>query len=1467
MNAFKQLAMAARWGAVGLSAAFAIASHALTIPNVPLSVQQSVSPLVMLVAGKDHRFFYEAYNDASDINGDGVLDIRYKPSITYFGLFNSSLCYSHNLDSTNNGLFSPVATTTEADAYRCTSTALSPKWSGNWLNYVTTSRIDAMRVVLYGGTREVDTASSTILRRAYIPQDAHSWAKEYTSQSVDGYLISDYTPLSQPTGSNRHFFGNLTANAGTNCATLDTCSNLPPWLSVVTNSNKRVWEWASKERPVLDGTHGGTARANLTIRVEACKTGYTGGCKVYPNGQFKPVGLLHEYGENNSMLFGLLSGSYDNSMAGGRLRKVISSFRDEVRSGSGRFVDNAPIVSTFDRMRIRDYNNGNTSQQYRGGWVTTRAPNVGEFPDWGNPIGEMMYETLRYFAGKRSPTTTYMGSTTVDGEVGWSTATWDDPYESTSAAAAPMCARGNMLVISDINVSYDSDQMPGTYFGGNFSQNNLNNFNALTETTAMMPYEESARGSHFIGQSNTSFDSAPSPKNVDNLGNIRGLAPEEPTKQGSYYAAAVASFGKRTDLRPTGATNALPGKQSVDTFVVALASPLPRIEVPMGNNRTITLVPFAKSVSGSGISNAKNSYQPTNQIVDLYVEQIVNSGTADADPGVNSGRYRAKFRINYEDVEQGADHDMDAIVEYTIEATSSNAVSVTLKPIYQAGGIQHRMGYIISGTSADGVYLEVQDESDTTPYFLNTPPGQLPGYCDKTTVPADCNRLPYLGASGSGDTAVRSFSVGNTTGATLLKDPLWYAAKWGGMVDSNSNGVADVRTEWDADGDGVPDTYLLVQNPLKLKESLKKTLDNIASRSSSASNVSANSTSISDTSRLYQAVFNTQRWSGDLVAYPATINGVGTTPSWQATQAMPAWNDRNIFMRSTDGTVSRLTTYANLRTTADRTAFISNAIFEYLMGNRSAEIQNGGAMRDRSSPLGDIIHSSPYHDRNTGALYVGANDGMLHAFRGSDGRELFSFIPRESVSRMTQLASSAYTHDYFVDGDVVVSDRTTRSGNRSLLYGLMGRGGKGLFSLDVTTPASFGAANVLWEYTPAASMVVSLIRSAGAAVNLNSNADPDLGKMLSRPQVVNLNNGRLGVIVGNGYQSTSGKAVLYIFIINADGTLAQMRKLDTLAADDNGLSGPMGYDTNNDGTVDYIFAGDLKGNVWKFDVTSNDPVAWNVSYSGQPLFQARDSAGTPQPITAPMYVAQNTRNGDPNRNRPFVFFGTGSYFQTGDNTTTTNVQSWYGVIGDVTTPINSNRSTLRQRTVTATGTVGGLSSRTFSVATADDMRDMNGWYLDFTSPVVGERITTAAKIINFAVPGLTVSSMYPIPDDPCVPGGRGYLNVLDPFNGAAFNIGILDINRDNNFSNDTLTANGVTGYISSVDLGVGIPTEALPMGAPGRVIIFIGGSGDTGSGTGGANDPATSGGLIKHLSGLGATALRGRISWREIVRD
>jgi type IV pilus assembly protein PilY1 len=1486
----------ARYACLATSFLAAVTTNAVTIPNAPLSVQTSAKPMIMLAMGKDHRMFYEAYNDASDIDGDGTLDIRFKPSIIYLGLFDSAVCYTHNEANDGTGLFTPSSVAVGA-LKTCSS-----QWSGNWLNYITTTRIDALRVVLYGGTREVDTTSSTILRRAYIPQDAHTWAKEYTSIAVDGYSIKDYTPLDLPANSKRHFFGSLTPNVNTDCATLNNCSESKhPWLSVVTDSPKRVWEWASTERPVLaDGTHGGS-RKNRTVRVAVCTGIAKTGCKEYPNGQFKPTGLLHDFGEDEASLFGLMSGTYDQNFSGGRLRKVMSSFKNEVDQDTGQFTAAATLVQTIDKLRIRDFNNGRTDGIYRGGFNNVnRVADQGERPDWGNPMGEILYEAERYLSNKGAPTSIFATSSTFDDQVGLPKPNWDKPYsastaatatadntfESNSTAKAPWCSRANILAISDTNVSYDSDDLPGVSsdFGAGIATDlsGASILNGSTATTlnvgaiaeSITNDETDIKGLKFIGQSGSVIDSAPTAKTVTSLAKIRGLAPEEATKRGSYYAASVANYAKVNDLQTSRK-----GKQTIDSFFVALASPLPRIEAKLPNGKVITLVPFAKSISGGSISNVKGDFQPTNQIVDFYVESIANSGAGDIDAAVNGGRYQAKFRINFEDVEQGADHDMDAIVEYTVKANANNTLEVKLTPIYQAGGIQHRMGYIISGSTNDGIHLVVQDEADTKSYFLNVPPGQNPGYCDTTgTPPNACKRLPYLGAvAPDTSTSITTFSPSASSAATFLKDPLWYAAKWGGFIDGNDNAKPDEVSEWDKDGDGLPDTYFFVQNPIKLRDSLQKAFKSITERNGSTSNITANGNQLTSSSLIYRATFNSGKWSGNVMALPITSSGLGTTPIWDAQSKIPAWNTRKIFMdvNGNGGNLvdTSIKSFTDLATTTQ--AQLSNtATYQFIRGDTSNEGSNGGTFRTRDGILGDIIHSSPAYDSENKTVFFGANDGMLHALNSEDGVERFAYIPREVLPRLKNLTSTSYlgAHEYFVDGDISLGFKFTQTNDTKYLYTLLGRGGKGLFSLKVEGTASTALTpSRTWDYTPGG--------------NTTAAADPNLGFMLGQPTFVLLNNGKAALIAGNGYNSTSGTAALYIFILNPDGSLFQVKKLDTGVGSDNGLAAPAWIDTDNNYTADSVFAGDLKGNVWKFNIADTNPANWAVAYGGQPVFKAVDAFGNAQPITAPMYLKRNNIKTDANYKKDFLFFGTGSYFQTNDPNNLA-IQSWYGIYDD--TSVISSRGNLKQRTLT-NGTVAGNVVRSISKAVANDMTGMRGWYIDFKDPINGERIVNQSQIISSVEQVLLVSSFYPITGDPCTPGGEGYLNYISPFTGGSLENSLYDINGDGKFNDDDKIGGATGSYAGSRKLPGGIPTNTIFVGSGNR-----GNSSSSGGPGGGSSELArfeagniltTNDNPIPPPCDDGVTctntfnpalcdalpkcpnALRGRISWREILKD
>ena len=1349
----------------------------LNLPNVPLSLPESVPPLNMIVLGRDHKLYYEAYNDHSDLNDDGVLDFGYKPAqIHYYGYFDSFKCYTYGASR-----FEPVSITTTK---KC-----SGAWSGDFLNYVTTARIDALRKVLYGGYRSTDTSTLTVLERSHIPQDAHSWGKEYESLARDGYDIAEYTPLSAPTSGTRHLFANTTP--------LNTAD---PLMRVLTDQPVRVWNWLSIERPVA-GTQvvtgvngsGGEIRSNVTptdyvVRVEVCKAGLAEtNCQTYSSSS-KPTGLLQEFGEDNSMYFGLLSGSYEKNLSGGVLRREIGSIADEINTTTdGTFKSFSGIITTLNRMRTTGFG-GN--YEYSCGWAAAaRVLNEGECQMWGNPIGEMMYETLRYFAGKASPTAAYSTAFGAGEESqlpggGLPVKTWDNPYEG-----RPVCSKPFETVISDINPSYDTDQLPGTAFGS-FSNDLTGTLDVATLGQKIWTQEMGGAGNYFIGQSGAVSDGAPTVKSVSSFGNIRGLAPEEPTKLGGYYSASVGYHGRTTDL------NAAAGDQKVNTFAVALASPLPHIEIPV-NGRKITLVPFAKSVGGAGITATEGAFQPTNQIVDFYVDSL----------GSTSGR----FRVNFEDVEQGADHDMDAIVVYDYQVNGDGTVTVNLTSEYAAGGIIHHLGYVISGTTQDGIYLGVRDRDtgagSDPDYFLDTP---------NTTGVA------------LGLTHTQTFSPNASGSASLLKDPLWYAAKWGGYDESFKavslrNDIPDSAQEWDEDNDGDPDNYFLVTNALKLSEQLRRAFEDILKRTTSSSSASVNSGSISSETRIFQALFNTGEWTGQLLSYGInpTTGEVGSV-QWDASNVLPSAGSREIITSNSDGTPVAFQ-WGSLDS-ARQAGLLSEDVTNYVRGDTSNEGPGAGQFRVRPRRLGDIVASSPlfvgsppfrYKDSfepvsyssfvtansgRDGMVYAGANDGMLHGFDAETGVERFAFIPRAVVSRLKNLASPSYSHQYYVDGPPSMGDVFFGGTWHTVLAGGLNRGGQEIYALDITDPSTLGSAEsqpedvLLWEFTDSDT-------DPGAAVN----GDSDLGLTYSQPTIVKLRNGKWAAVFGNGYNnrtpdgnaSTTGNAVLYVVDIET-GEL--IRKLDTGSGTaqapagvtwDNGLSTPALVDTNTDRVVEYAYAGDLHGNMWKFDLSSTNSASWNVAFSSQPLYRARDEDGNAQPITGRPEVARG-----PAGQGMMVLFGTGKYLEPSDKLVAVpaadrRVQSFYGIIDkNLGNPADrpDDRSELTQQSILAEVTgpdpdgSGPLPALRLRATTKNVIGTNMGWYIDLLSPsgYQAEKQVTNPIVRNGNVIFTTL-----IPDaDPCNFGGTSWVMEMSLLDGARLEVSPFDLNNDGKFTTD-----------------------------------------------------------------------------------
>ena len=358
---------------------------------------------------------------------------------------------------------------------------------------------------------------------------------------------------------------------------------------------------------------------------------------------------------------------------------------------------------------------------------------------WGNPLGEMMYESLRYFSGASAGTpgfTTGVGTnhvidngTTVKSPepsamLDLQTPVWMNPYKvnagRTSTAAFPKCSRPIQMVIGDPKTSFDSDQLPGIDTNFGTSSGSLGSLNVSTEADAIWTSEFGATvtKNFFIGQSGNIKDGNPSSKVVTSFSNIRGHGPDATTNQGSFYGASVARFGKFTGLTNT----ALTGDLRVDQISIALDSSVPQIKIPL-NGKTVSIVPLSKSVGScppmTADQHKKGGWQPTGEITGFFIDKVANTEAANATTGsagnmdstVNAGLPYYAYRISYADNDQGSDNETDAVVNYIIQKTASNQLSIGLEISYEATCMTMHQGYVISGTTNDGVYLDVGGKS------------------------------------------------------------------------------------------------------------------------------------------------------------------------------------------------------------------------------------------------------------------------------------------------------------------------------------------------------------------------------------------------------------------------------------------------------------------------------------------------------------------------------------------------------------------------------------------------------------------------------------------------------------------------------------------------------------------------------------------------------------------------------------
>jgi type IV pilus assembly protein PilY1 len=693
-----------------------------------------------------------------------------------------------------------------------------------------------------------------------------------------------------------------------------------------------------------------------------------------------------------------------------------------------------------------------------------------------------------------------------------------------------------------------------------------------------------------------------------------------------------------------------------------------------------------------------------------------------------------------------------------------------------------------------------------------------------------------------------------------------------GFADSDINptlpGVNPLLRDAAIQGGG---KFFYAANASELSASLQNTFSSILRQDAASSSVAANSSQFQTNTVLYQALFDSGDWSGNIRAFdlltedtnhdgrlnvPPEVsvsedkngNGVldsgeiSTVERWNAASRIPPARERQIFSYdpiAEEGIEFLWANLNNVQKAALDNANIANSsspIFDYLRGSQVKEGEDPGDFRTRSSLLGDIINSDPLFvggqdlgyssfsgtegstyaahldvkNDNDEVIYVGANDGMLHAIRatvgGLEGREIFAYVPNSVISvELASLADQNYIHRYFVDGAPQYGDAFYDSAWHTVLVGSMGAGstsmvanagdlvtgsgGRAVFALDITEPESFQTNDALWEFS--------------------NRHDADLGYTLATPSIVRMANGEWAAIVANGYNSSAGKAVLFILNIKTGAIIKKIEAENTVGS--NGLSSPTPVDVDGDKIIDYIYAGDLKGNMWKFDVTSTNSALWEVANSGIPLYVACTNNASPcvpanrQVITSkPAVVEAKAKD---QTNGVMVLFGTGKYYEDGDHQLPVapalpQIQSFYAIwdicdkknAATCTSGVVSGRSQLVEQKIisdaadfrftSACQVAYGTVAPSPAISGCDGSISRKGWFMDLNSPSAGgqgERAVSAPVVRQNTV---VFTTLIPI-NTVCEPDGTGYFMEMD-ISGARFAGSPIDVNGDGKIDDSDL---------------------------------------------------------------------------------
>ncbi len=511
-----------------------------------------------------------------------------------------------------------------------------------------------------------------------------------------------------------------------------------------------------------------------------------------------------------------------------------------------------------------------------------------------------------------------------------------------------------------------------------------------------------------------------------------------------------------------------------------------------------------------------------------------------------------------------------------------------------------------------------------------------------------------------------------------------------------------------------------------------------------------------------------------------------------------------------------------------------NDIINYVSGDQSLEQNNSGVLKDRESVLADIVHASPYivrgpssayedsewgpgtperlaadsdngyldfqiaqKDRNN-TVYVGSNGGMLHAFNAAgadEGKERWAYIPYKAFNNIHRLPAPNADHWSYVDNTPVVRDAFINGSWTSVLVSGMRYGGQSYFALDVTDGNSTEP-TVLWEFS--------------------DENDPDMGFSYGQATVVRISStGEWVALIPNGYNnsendysdpsdprnkvSTTGHAVLFVVrlsdgqlltkIDTGVGSVTTPNGLATVAAVDSEFQKPPGeLNPRVDYGADYAYAGDLYGNLWRFDFTDSSPSNWTSTKL------VRANGVKHRPITVRPQIVAVPDAIQTSENDVIVMYATGKYLEPSDRSI--NLLATQYVVG-VVDGLTSSETNLnldtddfveQELTLTASGNLRNVTSNTVNHSTD------NGWKIKL--PEQGERVFNPLKLVGRDA--LLVTSNITAGLDPCERGGRSWLMAVNPYSGSVPDVGEIFLHETN----------------IEVESGIGVFVDDFLIGAP-----------------------------------------------------